>query len=179
MRQGCRSPAATLQVEQRPVGVASGGSAPAALRTDAKGRFSYRLGAGPSRVVEFSYRAAPQDPAPVAVARVTVRVRAGVRLRTSTKMVRNGTALRFSGRVLGERGTRRALVTIYALTGGKRSRIPVETVRAASDGRFSYTYRFARIAGPSVYRFEARVPKQTGFPYLEGASPPVTVRGRP
>jgi hypothetical protein len=88
-------------------------------------------------------------------------------------------ALKFSGRVLGERGTRRALVTIYALTGGTRPRVPVETVRAGSDGRFLYTYRFARIGGPSVYRFEARVPKQTGFPYLEGVSAKVTVRGRP
>ena len=150
-----------------------------AVRTDAKGRFTYRLSAGPSRVVEVSYRAAASDPAPVAVARVTVRVRAGVTLRTSKRFVRNGTALRFTGRVLGERGTRRAIVTIYALSGGRRSRIPVETVRARSDGRFSYTYRFGSIAGPSTYRFEARVPKQTGFPYLEGASQRVTVRGRP
>lgn len=114
-----------------------------------------------------------------ATARLTVRVRAGVTLRTSARRVRNGSALRFSGRVLGEPGTRRALVTIYALGGGERKRIPVETVRAGSDGRFSYTYRFARIAGPSTYRFEARVPRQTGFPYLEGASKPVTVRGSP
>jgi hypothetical protein len=129
--------------------------------------------------VEISYRAAASDPAPVAVARLTVRVRAGVTLKTSTGRVRNGTALRFTGRVLGERGTRRAIVTIYALSSGRRSRIPVETVRANSRGRFSYTYRFGNIPGPSVYRFEARVPKQTGFPYLEGLSPRVTVRGRP
>ncbi len=168
-----------LRVDERPIGATTGARASAAVRTDAKGRFSYRLRAGSSRVVEVSYRAAPSDPAPVAVARVTVRVRAGVTLRTSKRFVRNGTALRFSGRVLGERGTRRAIVTIYALAGGRRSRIPVETVRARSDGRFSYTYRFGSIAGPSTYRFEARVPKQTGFPYLEGASRRVTVHGRP
>jgi hypothetical protein len=110
---------------------------------------------------------------------VASAVKPGAALRTSRKLVRNWTALKFSGRVLGERGTRRALVTIYALTGGTRPRVPVETVRAGSDGRFSYTYRFARILGPSVYRFEARVPKQTGFPYLEGVSPKVKVRGRP
>jgi hypothetical protein len=164
-----------LRVEER----SAGAGITSTLRTDAKGRFSFRLGAGPSRVVEISYRAAPSDPAPVAVARVTVRVRAGVTLKTSKKRVRNGTALRFSGRVLGERGTRRAIVTIYALSSGRRARIPVETVRANSSGRFSYTYRFRSIPGPSVYRFEARVPKQTGFPYLEGASRRVTVRGRP
>jgi hypothetical protein len=162
---------APLKVTERAIGVASKGRPGPALRTDAKGRFSYKPAAGPSRVIEVSYGAA--------TARVTVRVRAGVTLRTSRKLVRNGTALRFSGRVLGQRGTRRALVTIYALTGGTRPRVPVETVRAGSDGRFTYRYRFARIAGPSVYRFEARVPKQTGFPYLEGASSRVTVRGRP
>ena len=162
---------APLQVRERAIGVTSVAKPGAPLRTDAKGRFSYTPAAGPSRVIEVSYGAA--------VARVTVRVRAGVTLRTSTKHVRNGTKLRFSGRVLGERGTRRALVTIYALTGGTRPRTPVETVRAGSDGRFSYSYRFARIGGPSVFRFEARVPKQTGFPYLEGVSPRVTVRGRP
>jgi hypothetical protein len=166
---------AELRVEER----SAGAGVTSTVRTDAKGRFSFRLGAGPSRVVEVSYRAAANDPAPVAIARVNVRVRAGVTLHTSTRRVRNGTALRFYGRVRGERGTRRALVTIYALSGGRRARIPVETVRARSDGRFSYTYRFGSMTGPSVYRFEARVPRQTGFPYLEGVSQRVTVRGRP
>ncbi len=158
---------APVAVSERVIGVTSS-RRPASVRTDAKGRFSYRLGVGPSRVVEFSSGAVS--------ARVTVRVHAGVILRTSTTRVRNGSTLKFTGRVLGRQ---RALVTIYALSTGPRKRIPVETIRAGSSGRFSYTYRFARILGPSVYRFEARVPKQTGFPYLEGTSPRVTVRGRP
>jgi hypothetical protein len=162
---------AALGVRERRIGAPSRSQPEAPAWTDAKGRFSYRLGPGPSRVVEVSYRAT--------MSRLTVRVRAGVTLRTSTARVRNGTALRFSGRVGGEAGTRRALVTIYALADGPRKRIPVETVRAGSDGRFSYTHRFSRIPGPTVYRFEARVPRQTGFPYLEGASRVVSVRGRP
>ncbi len=125
---------------------------------------------GPSRVVEFSYGAATSQ--------VTVRVRAGVTLRTSRKVVRNGKTLKFSGQVRGD-GKRAVLVTIYALASGPRKRIPVETVRASSEGRFSYSYRFRKISGPTRYRFEARVPKQTGFPYLEGASRAVVVRGRP
>ena len=71
------------------------------------------------------------------------------------------------------------LVTIYALSDGPRKRIPVETVRAGADGRFKYSYRFRSIYQPVRYRFEARVPKQTGFPYLEGASKAVTVQARP
>ena len=70
-------------------------------------------------------------------------------------------------------------MTIYALSSGPRKRIPVETFRAAASGRFTYKYRFRSIPGPVTYRFEARVLKQTGFPYVEGASRPVSVRGRP
>jgi hypothetical protein len=109
---------------------------------------------------------------------VTVHVRAGVSLKASPGRVRNGTVLTFRGRVLGERG-KRAVVTIYALTRGPRPRIPVETLRAAASGWFTYRYRFQSIPGPVVYRFEARVLKQTGFPYVEGASRPVAVHGRP
>jgi hypothetical protein len=100
-------------------------------------------------------------------------------LRVSPKRVRNGSVITFSGRVRGERGSRRAIVTIYALAGGPRKRIPVETVRAASDGRYVYRYRFRSIPGPTTYRFVAVVPKQTGFPYSAGESRSVAVRGRP
>jgi hypothetical protein len=151
----------------------------AVITTDAQGGFTYRVARGPGRSFDFAYTAFSTDAGSVAHATAKLKVRAGVRLRTSTSRVTNGTRLRFKGRVLGRTTTRRPLVTIYALAPGPRRRIPVETIRARVDGRFSYAYRFARIVGPSVYRFEARVPKQTGFPYLAGASHPVTVRGRP
>jgi hypothetical protein len=113
---------AAVSISERAIGVASRRAA-RSLRTDAKGRFSYRVATGPSRVIEFRSGASST--------RVTVRVRAGVTLRTSTTRVRNGSALKFSGRVLGRQ---RALVTIYALGGGgPRKRIPVETVRAGSE----------------------------------------------
>jgi hypothetical protein len=169
---------AELRVQERGIGTVRR-LRQALVRTDAGGRFSFRVAPGPSRVIQVSYGAADSSPVPVATSRLIVRVRAGVTLRTSRAGVRNGTALRFSGRVRGDRGTRRALVTIYALGGGPRKRIPVATVRAGSSGRFSHVHRFSRILGPSVYRFEARIPRQTGFPYLEGASRVVTVRGRP
>jgi hypothetical protein len=169
---------AELRVQERGIGTVRR-LQHALVRTDAGGRFSFRVAPGASRVIQVSYGAADSSPVPVATSRLIVRVRAGVTLRTSRAGVRNGTALRFSGRVRGDRGTRRALVTIYALGGGPRKRIPVATVRAGSSGRFSHVHRFSRILGPSVYRFEARVPRQTGFPYLEGASRVVTVRGRP
>jgi hypothetical protein len=169
---------ATLQVEQRDIGVSSRPTRPATPTTDAAGRFTYRVARGVSRLLRFTYTAFPGDAGPVASSQVTVHVRAGVSLKASPGRVRNGTVLTFRGRVLGERG-RRAVVTIYALTRGPRPRIPVETLRAAASGRFTYRYRFQSIPGPVVYRFEARVLKQTGFPYVEGASRPVAVHGRP
>jgi hypothetical protein len=178
-RTGAPIRGATIVVQERIVDELAATRPPASVTTDEEGRFAYRVAAGPTRDVIATYTAFSADEGPVATARATLKVRAGVTLRTSTSKVRNGTALRFLGRVRGQPRGGPALVTIYALGGGPRKRIPVETVRARSDGRFSYSYRFRSIPGPSVYRFEARVPKQTGFPYLEGASPVVTVRGRP
>jgi hypothetical protein len=170
---------AALTVAERVVGFASRARPVATVTTDEKGRFVYRVRAGPSRVVRVAYQAFPEDPGPVAASQTTVHVRAGVSLRVPLRGSGTARVIEFSGRVLGERGTRRALVKLYALVGGPRPRVPVETVRAGADGRFVYRYRFRSIPGPSVYRFEARVPKQTGYPYSEGASRAVVVRGRP
>jgi hypothetical protein len=169
---------ATLQVEQRSIGIAGLPTRVATVTTDAKGRFTYRLARGANRTLRFTYTAFPGDVGPVASAQVSVHVRAGVSLKANPGRVRNGTVLTFKGRVLGS-GTRRAVVTIYALTSGPRPRIPVETFRAAASGRFTYRYRFRSIPGPVTYKFEARVLKQTGFPYVEGASRTVSVHGRP
>jgi hypothetical protein len=176
---GATIPNATLQVEQRDIGFASRPTGVATVTTDSKGHFTYRVARGANRTLRFTYTAFPGDVGPVASAQVSVHVRAGVSLRASPARVHNGTVLTFTGRVLGDRGTRRAVVTIYALASGPRKRIPVETFRAAASGRFEYRYRFRSIPGPVTYRFEARVLKQTGFPYVEGASRPVSVRGRP
>jgi hypothetical protein len=162
----------TLSATERTTGAGGRVTRRDQLVADMNGHFKYAVVAGPSRTVELGYGAS--------IAHVTVRGKAGVTLKTSLKRVRNGTTLRFSGAVLGEAGTRRAaLVTIYALTRGSRSHVPVETVRARASGHFSYAYRFRSIPAPSVYRFQARVPKQTGFPYLEGTSRSVVVRDRP
>lgn len=144
----------------------------AIVRSDGAGRFTVKVPPGPTRRLEFT-----SDAPSARSDAVTIRVRARVTLTTSSKRVRNGSRLQFRGHVMGERAGGR-LVTIYALSKGPRKRIPVETVRTRSDGRFSYTYEFTSIPGPVTYRFEARMPQQAGFPYLMGASKSVAVRGR-
>ena len=61
----------------------------------------------------------------------------------------------------------------------ERARVPVEAIRTARHGRFSYRYRFRNIAGPFHYRFQARVRADRGFPYAPGRSPVVHVSARP
>ncbi len=170
---------AQLGVQERELGVASQLRPAGAVRTSRDGAFTYRVNPGPTRTIVVSYRALPDDPAPSVIAQATVYVRAGVTLRTAPARVRNGTRMTFSGRVLAEGTSRRALVTIYSLSSGSRSRIPVETVRADSAGRFVYRYRFSYLDAPTTFRFIAVVPKQIGFPYLEGTSRVATVHGRP
>src|SRR4051794_36779305 len=62
----------SLRVVERVARVANSS---AVVRTDAKGRFEYRLAPGPGRNVEFAYWADPSDPGPAATSSVALRVR--------------------------------------------------------------------------------------------------------
>jgi hypothetical protein len=144
------------------------------LVTDARGRFSYRLGRGPSRSVKVVHAAADG----AATRTVRLRVRASVRLRSTRRRLRNGQALWLVGRVRGgpvpENG---AVVELQAKreTGWQT----FGTARARRGGRFRFRYQFSRTTGVQHYRLRARVPSQSGYPYAPGASRPVrvTVRG--
>jgi hypothetical protein len=151
----------------------------ARVSTGSDGTFTYKVPPGPSRRLSFSYTAFSLDPGAVASAEVDLAVRAAVTLNIAPRRVRNGTKAIFRGRLLGGPGRGDAVVTIYALASGARKRIPVETVAAHDNGRFSYTYRFRSIAGRVRFRFQAVVPRQSGYPYEAGRSEIEAVRGRP
>ena len=61
------------------------------VRTDADGRYSYAVPAGPSRVIRFAYKASRNDQAFASTSDVTLRVAAKARLRVTPGRVR-GTA---------------------------------------------------------------------------------------
>ena len=42
-------------------------------------------------------------------------------------------------------------------------------------GRWFYRYRFTATRGTVRYRFRARIPQESGFPYAAGVSRPVSV----
>jgi hypothetical protein len=151
----------------------------ATVVTAADGSFRYSLPASPSAVFSLGYTAFSNDPAPIASAQLKLAVRAGVTLQVVPRRVRNGSVVTFRGRLRGGPGKRRSVITLYAVTKGARSRIPVETVTADSGGRFEYKYRFRSIAGPTRFRFQAVVPRQSGYPYASGKSAIQVVHARP
>ena len=67
------------------------------MRTDADGRYSYAVPAGPSWVIRFAYKASRDDQTFASTSDVTLRVAAKARLRVTPGRVRNGRAVTFRG----------------------------------------------------------------------------------
>jgi hypothetical protein len=147
------------------------------IATDANGRFRFLPRSGTSRKLTVRYRAFHLDDAPSAAATLTLSVRAGVTLSVTPRRVSSRGTIRFSGRLRGGPGRAGTQVVIYAL-GGRRTRIPVTTVRANAMGRFRYRYRFSNSSPGVTYRFQATMHSQRSYPYATGNSRPATVRIR-
>jgi len=145
------------------------------VTTDSEGGFAYRAPAGPARTFEFGYRAFSLDDGYSAAATTRLMVRPEIALSVRPRQVRNGDRVTFSGRLVGGPGRGDATVTLYALAGGARARIPVESLRTDARGRFRLRYRFRTVTGHARFRFSARIQRQAGYPYSSGASPSVSV----
>jgi hypothetical protein len=166
-----------VEVSARPAVSGSAFQPVATLRTSRSGRFAYLVPAGPSRVLRFRYPGAakirPQT------REVHIRVRGASSIRASRRRVVNGESVTFSGRLRGgfvPPGGK--LVELQFFDRGKWRTF--RTFRAAaSEGRWSYTYRFDGTRGTRTYRFRLRIPKENGYPFSPGASRAarVTVRG--
>jgi hypothetical protein len=146
------------------------------VETRADGRFGYVPRRGPSRRLEFAYRAFSLDPEPSTTAELTLDVRAGVMLVVRPRRTTSRGTIRFRGRLLGDPGRAGVQVTLYAVGRQARSRVPVAVLTTDSGGRFRFRYQFLRTFAPFTYRFVAQVQRQRGYPYAAAASPPVTVR---
>jgi hypothetical protein len=146
------------------------------VTTDSQGRFRYVATAGPSRTLRFTYRAFSLDPEPAAVADIDLRVRAGLTLSVRPRRVGPRGRISFRGRLLGGPGQAGDQVTLYAVAGRGRDRVPVAVVRTDRRGRFRFAYRFRRTIAPFTYRFRAKLPTQAGYPYAGAWSRTVTVK---
>lgn len=138
------------------------------VQSAADGTFAFRVAAGASRTLRFSYAGASTTQP--TTKDVEVRVRAAVTIAPDRRNLRNGDEVVFRGRVrsgpIPETGK---LVTLQALT--RRGWTTFGNARArAKDGRWSYRYRFTGTTVRSRYSFRVVVPAESGFPYAQGTS---------
>jgi hypothetical protein len=147
------------------------------VRTDADGRFAYMAQKGPSRTIRFRYSGTRLIRP--GTGSVNVRVRAATSLGVNRRKVVNGDEVVFRGRVPGGPFPRQGkLLQLQAYSRG--SWRTFATPRAsATTRRWRYAYRFTATSGTVRYRFRAVVPRESGFPFAQGASRPlrVVVRG--
>jgi hypothetical protein len=148
------------------------------VTTTATGAFAYRLPAGAGRDVTIGYRAHLGDAAYAATRKVTVLVRAGVRLSRSRAALRNGGLLTLTARVLGAHVRRRATTVAFQVQVGSRWRTFGATSIDAR-GRALVRHRFRYTTRTTGYRFRARTLRAAAFPYVAGTSSVARVVVRP
>jgi hypothetical protein len=144
-------------------------------RTDAQGDFRFTVPAGPSRTVRYRYDGT--NTVRPAAAQLTTKVRAAARLAVNRRKLRNGQAVRFTGRLLGKPiPTAGKLVALQAKVG--REWRTFATPRANRKGVFKHRYRFTATTGLRRYAFRAVVARETAYPYEAGVSRTVKVAVR-
>lgn len=167
---------ATIDVLATPRSAPSRATREPSLTSDGDGRFRLVLAAGPSRVVRFAYRAFADDPDYAEVAEVDLRVRSAPTLRGRPRSLRNGSAVRFRGRVAGAPAGSRKVVELQVRQRGRWRTFATTRLRR---GRFEHRYRFTRTVRRTTYAFRAVVRTEAGWPYETGGSNVAKVVVRP
>jgi hypothetical protein len=175
-RDGVTVTGQPIQVEQTVRQIGAAPQLVQTLTTDARGRFSFRAAAGPSRRLRFSF---PGGGDALARSRAaSLFVRATSTIHASPRVVAQGGRVRFTGR-LGLRFARvprgGKLVDLQAFDRGRWRTFATARARG-SKGAWRYTYRFGK--SPGRYRVRLRIRREAAFPYDLGYSPAVTVRVR-
>jgi hypothetical protein len=102
---------------------------------------------------------------------VKLAVRAGVRLRTAPRQLRNGQSIRMRGRVAAVRLPKQGKsVAIQARARGAGSWTTVTLMRTDPAGHFNFAYRFRKTFQTTAYEFRAVVPRERGYPFHRGWS---------
>jgi hypothetical protein len=148
----------------------------ALVKTNGRGRFSFRAQPGPSRTLHFVYRGTPLIQPRTAIFRL--RVRASSSFGVNRHRVVNGDDVVFRGRVRGRVPSAGKLVQLQAYSRGGWRTFATPRARGRSH-RWHFRYRFSATRGLVRYRFRAHLPRESGFPYVTGSSRRlgVTVRG--
>jgi hypothetical protein len=147
----------------------------ATVKTSRTGRFSFLVRRGPSRTIRIRYQGAAQIRS--ATQRVVLYVRSATSMRPSRRLLVNGETVRFTGRVrTGRIPVKGKLVELEVLVRGRWRTFA--TTRANRRGLWRYDYRFDGTRGLQEYRFRAKIPRETGYPFAAGGSRVIRVRVR-
>ena len=152
-----------------------GAGAPVSVRTDAEGRFSYRVPTGPSRTLTFSYQAYSDDTQPAASARLKISVRPVISLQITPRTTYNGDTISWRGRVAGGPYPPSGLTLLVEVRVGRRWETFDQLL--THDGRFAYRYTFLRTSTTTTYTFMVTLPVSgaAGYDYLPATSRTINV----
>jgi hypothetical protein len=165
---------ATICVKSQTLGTGAASAPVAAVSTDAEGRFSYAVPAGPDRELMLGYR---HDSFQVA-REVRYFAHATASLKVNPPKLRDGGRIHLWGRLPRPAASGRVVI-LQANVVGSRRWITFRRATTVAHGDFDAGYRFHQTTRPTTYRFRAIVPRQDHYPYVEGHSRPVSVLVRP
>jgi hypothetical protein len=147
----------------------------ATVKTSRTGAFSFLVRKGPSRSIRIRYDGTNQIRPSTKI--LLLNVRSGTSMRPNHRRVVNGESVRFHGRIrTGRIPQHGKLVEVQVWVRGTWRTFA--TARAGQRGSWSYDYRFDGTRGQQTYRFRAKVPPETGYPFATGRSRVVRVRVR-
>lgn len=147
----------------------------ATVKTTRKGSFSFLVRKGPSRSIRIVYGGTSQIRS--ATKTLSLNVRSSTSMRPNHKTRVNGEGVRFHGRIrTGRIPQNGKIVEVQVFVRGKWRTFA--TTRAGQRGTWAYNYRFDGTRGNQTYRFRAKVPRETGYPFATGLSRIARVRVR-
>ncbi len=139
------------------------------LRTNARGRVSARLPAGPSRIVYLTYWRGPERVVTRAI-RLRVKPKLGLRTRPRGRL-HNGQTMTLRARLRGPFHADREVRFLAKPTGGRWVPFSTDFVkRTDRDGVARVSHTFRHVSGTQKFRFKVSVRRQAGYPYLAGHS---------
>jgi len=136
--------------------------------TDLGGRFNYILRGSRNRDVQFRYAGSRRIGAASSGFHLWVRALTSIFVNRAT--VDNGEVVTFSGRVRSRPiPVKGKLLEMQAHFRGRWRTF--STLRTDRRGRWRFRYRFGATLGRVTYRFRARLPTESGYPFIDGRSP--------
>lgn len=159
---------ATVEIAGRELRLAAGERILRRVTTRADGTFTYRFRARPGMSLSARYRAFANDPGYASEDRLTLRVRAGVTIKTR-RVVRRGTRLVATGRLRGGPIPRGGKSVVLQVLDGRTWR-DVDETKTDRRGRFKASERVRPGGGRVTLRLRILVRRDQSYPYSLGTS---------